>query len=97
MADASGTVGGNWGLGDFTNKNSGDDYGYNVNGNMVVYLNEKMTGTPGINQTDSAIIYNHLNLPWKIEVEGGNKGMTAGGVPKTMFRPNDGINYWLAQ
>ena len=73
-ADASGTVGGSWGLGDFTDKNSGDDYGYDVNGNMVVDLNKKMTGTPGIDQASGAVTYNHLNLPWKIQVDGGNKG-----------------------
>jgi hypothetical protein len=73
-ADASGTVGGKWGLGDFTDKNSGDDYGYDVNGNMTVDLNKKMIGTPGVDQENGAITYNHLNLPWKILVDGGNKG-----------------------
>jgi RHS repeat-associated protein len=73
-ADASGTVGGSWELGDFTDNNSGDDYGYDVNGNMIVDLNKKMTGTPGIDQTNGAITYNHLNFPQKLLVDGGNKG-----------------------
>lgn len=76
--DASGTVGGSWGLGDFTDNNpdnpNKNDYGYDVNGNMVVDLNKKMTGTPDIDQAGGAITYNHLNLPWKIQVDGGNKG-----------------------
>jgi RHS repeat-associated protein len=77
-ADASGTVGGSWGLGDFTDNNpdnpNKNDYGYDLNGNMVVDLNKKMTGTPAIEQANGAITYNHLNLPWKILVDGGNKG-----------------------
>lgn len=77
-ADATGTVGGSWGLGDFTDNNpdnpNKNDYGYDVNGNMVVDLNKKLTGTPDIDQVGGAITYNHLNLPWKILVDGGNKG-----------------------
>jgi RHS repeat-associated protein len=72
--DASGAVGGSWGLGDFTDNNNGDDYGYDINGNMIVDLNKKMTGTPAIDQANGAISYNLLNLPWKIQVDGGNKG-----------------------
>lgn len=73
-ADASGTVGGSWGLGDFTDKNSGNDYGYDANGNLIVDLNKKMNGTPDVDQAGGAITYNHLNLPWKIQADGGNKG-----------------------
>ncbi|MBO9205245.1 MULTISPECIES: RHS repeat domain-containing protein [Niastella] len=71
----SGTVGGDWGLGDFTDKNdNSNDYGYDVNGNMIVDLNKKMIGTPDIDQAIGAITYNHLNLPWQMQIDGGNKG-----------------------
>ncbi|WP_153796811.1 DUF6443 domain-containing protein [Foetidibacter luteolus] len=52
-----------YGLGDFTDKNrSGADYDYDDNGNLIVDKNKAI----------SAIVYNHLNLPWKITVT--NKG-----------------------
>ncbi|WP_157305820.1 DUF6443 domain-containing protein [Chitinophaga tropicalis] len=48
-------------LGDFNNgTNTGDDYNYDVNGNLVSDQNK------GI----SAIIYNHLNLPVQITITG---------------------------
>ncbi|THU39767.1 hypothetical protein FAM09_11980 [Niastella caeni] len=73
--DASGVVGGSWGLGDFTdnNKNS-NDYGYDANGNMIADLNKKMAGPTDVDVTGGAIRYNHLNLPWQIQIGGGNKG-----------------------
>ncbi len=46
-------------LGDFTDKNTvGDDYTYDVNGNLKTDKNKKITG----------IEYNHLNLPVQIEI-----------------------------
>jgi RHS repeat-associated protein len=84
--DANGTVGGSWGLGDFTDNNkNAADYGYDVNGNMIADLNKKMIGTAAVDQANGAITYNYLNLPWKVQIDGGNKGTitytyNAGGV-----------------
>jgi len=70
-----------WGLGDFTDNHKNDnDYGYYENGNMVIDLNKKLTGTAAAGAqvtSGGAIIYNHMNLPWKINVQndaGGSKG-----------------------
>jgi RHS repeat-associated protein len=59
-------------LGDFTDKNTtADDYGYDKNGNLIADLNKGMIGNTGIDQiAGGAIIYNHLNLPWKITLPG---------------------------
>lgn len=67
-------------LGDFTDKNTtADDYGYDLNGNMISDLNKKMMGNIGIDQTSGgAIVYNHLNLPWKITAK-KDDGTTAQG------------------
>jgi RHS repeat-associated protein len=61
-------------LGDFTDKNtSGNDYGYDVNGNLVTDLNKKLNGSAGIDlSSGGAIVYNHLNLPWQIPVKADN-------------------------
>lgn len=60
-------------LGDFTDLNtSGDDYGYDKNGNLVTDLNKRIKGggATGLNVTSGgAIQYNHLNLPWQIAVK----------------------------
>ncbi len=58
-------------LGDFTNINTGDDYGYDVNGNMITDKNKRINGSVGLDITpaNSGILYNHLNLPWKITVK----------------------------
>lgn len=66
-------------LGDFTDKNTtSDDYGYDLNGNLIADLNKRLNGNTGIDQTSGgAIIYNHLNLPWKMGVKtdaGAEKG-----------------------
>jgi len=46
-------------LNDFTDNNrSGDDYVYDINGNLVTDKNKRITG----------IVYNHLNLPWQISI-----------------------------
>jgi RHS repeat-associated protein len=58
-------------LSDFTDKNTaGDDYGYDVNGNLLTDKNKRLNGTGGIDipANAGAIQYNHLNLPWKIDV-----------------------------
>ncbi|HRD58784.1 MAG TPA: hypothetical protein PK504_12085, partial [Ferruginibacter sp.] len=48
-------------LGDFTDKNlTGDDYSYDVNGNLILDKNKNI----------SSITYNHLNLPAVITVTG---------------------------
>ena len=57
-------------LGDFTDKNTGDDYGYDKNGNLITDLNKKMGSTSGVDlTTGGAITYNHLNLPVVINVK----------------------------
>ncbi len=62
-------------LGDFTDKNkTGDDYGYDVNGNMIVDKNKRINGTTGVDIASNAgaITYNHLNLPYEIKVKDDN-------------------------
>jgi hypothetical protein len=63
------------GLGDFTDKNTtGDDYGYDVNGNLTADKNKRLNGSTGIDipENAGAILYNHLNLPWQITVQDDN-------------------------
>jgi len=59
-------------LHDFTEKNtSGNDYGYDKNGNMVSDLNKNVTGSTGTDiVTGGAISYNFLNLPQQVSVSG---------------------------
>jgi RHS repeat-associated protein len=62
-------------LGDFTDKNtSDDDYGYDVNGNLITDKNKGVKGTAGLDipANAGAIQYNHLNLPWQITVKDDN-------------------------
>ena len=72
-------------LGDFNDKNSsGNDYGYDVKGNLITDLNKGMNGTTGTDHTNTGsntgvIVYNHLNLPWKITVK-NNKGELKGTI-----------------
>jgi RHS repeat-associated protein len=68
-------------LGDFTDKNIGDDYGYDVNGNMVIDRNKYINGwdSPhlGVASVNGGIVYNHLNLPTTVYVwdsAGSHKG-----------------------
>ena len=80
----SDAVTGTTGLGDFTDNNSGDDYGYDRNGNLVTDRNKRLDGALNPDQAASidvlsggAITYNHLNLPQTIAVKkdnGSNKG-----------------------
>ncbi|MBO9204672.1 MULTISPECIES: DUF6443 domain-containing protein [Niastella] len=65
------------GLGDFEDNNStGNDYGYDANGNMVIDLNKQIKGVANPDQnmaaTDGAITYNHLNLPAEIKIKDKN-------------------------
>lgn len=67
-------------MGDFTdNSNGGDDYVYDRNGNLITDLNKRINGSIGMDQANGgAIEYNHLNLPWKINVtdeQGNAKGV----------------------
>ncbi len=66
-------------LGDFTDNNTGDDYGYDINGNMIVDKNKRINGSTGMDlaAASGGIQYNHLNLPGKIAVKdsaGNRKG-----------------------
>jgi RHS repeat-associated protein len=61
------------------------DYGYDVNGNLVTDLNKGMKNSPFSDNTgldvsigNSAIIYNHLNLPMSIFVRNPQTGMNKG-------------------
>ena len=59
-------------LGDFTDKNNAsNDYGYDVNGNMITDRNKRINGTIGINlaSTAGSIKYNHLNLPYTVTMK----------------------------
>ena len=66
-------------IGDFKDKNTGsNDYGYDMNGNLITDKNKRMNGITDINQnTPGAITYTHLNLPYQISVsndDGSAKG-----------------------
>jgi RHS repeat-associated protein len=66
-------------LGNFIDNNkSGDDYGYDVNGNLITDKNKFINGSTGIDQTTGGgIVYNHLNLPYQISMQnsdGSGKG-----------------------
>jgi len=66
-------------LGDFSDRNTlSDDYGYDLNGNLVTDLNKRINGTTGeYITTGGAITYNHLNLPEVISFkkdDGTDKG-----------------------
>jgi len=68
----SGTGTTDHGLGDFTDKNTtATDYGYDRNGNLVIDLNKRLTGTVAPNTdmlSGGAIRYNHLNLDTLVTV-----------------------------
>ncbi|PZR29022.1 MAG: hypothetical protein DI535_04205 [Citrobacter freundii] len=72
-------------LGDFTDKNtSADDYGYDVNGNMVTDLNKGIKGSTGWGlTTGGAIVYNHLNLPSEITIKADDGVTTKGKITYT--------------
>ncbi|MCU7549221.1 DUF6443 domain-containing protein [Chitinophagaceae bacterium LB-8] len=60
-------------MGDFTNKNTSDDYGYDPNGNLITDLNKRIGTTTGVDlSSGGAISYNHLNLPTQIIVKDDN-------------------------
>jgi RHS repeat-associated protein len=65
-------------LGDFTDNNTGIDYGYDPNGNLVTDRNKRLNGATGVNVTSGgALSYNHLNLLQNINVadaQGNAKG-----------------------
>lgn len=58
-------------LGDFVDNNTtADDYGYDINGNLMTDLNKRMSGNTGVDiPGGGAITYNHLNLPYTIAVK----------------------------
>lgn len=54
-------------LGDFfDNGSTGDDYGYDKNGNLVTDKNKRIGSLTGLNLSGGNIVYNHLNLPVEI-------------------------------
>jgi RHS repeat-associated protein len=58
-------------LGDFTDRGSmGEDYGYDVMGNLITDRNKGISGSTGQNLSEpsGAITYNHLNLPVQIKM-----------------------------
>jgi RHS repeat-associated protein len=70
-------------LGDFTDKNTSDDYGYDPNGNLVTDLNKRIGASTGVDlSSGGAITYNHLNLPSIITIKDDN-GATKGTISYT--------------
>lgn len=58
-------------LGDFKNgSNSGDDYSYDANGNLIYDWNKNLIGLELDPNGQRGIYYNHLNLPEKAQVLG---------------------------
>jgi RHS repeat-associated protein len=56
-------------LGDFTDNNtSGNDYGYDANGNLITDLNKGVKGNTGQTATGGGITYNYLDLPQQLTV-----------------------------
>jgi RHS repeat-associated protein len=58
-------------LGDFTDNNTtADDYGYDLNGNLITDLNKRIAGNIGVDQTSGGgIIYSYKNLPWQVSAK----------------------------
>jgi RHS repeat-associated protein len=76
VQDASGSTAK---LGDFAdNSTTSDDYGYDLNGNLITDANRRLNGTTGVDQSSGgAILYNYKNLPGQISVknaDGSAKG-----------------------
>ncbi|MCS3795084.1 DUF6443 domain-containing protein [Niastella sp. OAS944] len=60
-------------LGDFTDNNTtGNDYGYDANGNMVTDKNKRINGQATDVTNAGAITYNYMNLPQQIAVHDAN-------------------------
>ena len=85
VSDAVAFVQGNALMGDFLDKNKvtdyANDYGYDVNGNLVTDLNKKLGSNLATGENVSgggAIQYNHLNLPQMITVKSEDGTTTKG-------------------
>lgn len=75
------SIPGDWGMEDFSDHNSGDDYGYDENGSLVTDRNKRLNGSVGTDLTSGgAIAYNHLRLPWQTTVANDNATATKGTI-----------------
>jgi RHS repeat-associated protein len=86
-------------LGDFTDKNTGsDDYGYDVNGNLLTDKNKRINGSSGldISANVGAIQYNYLNLPWQIAVKDEN-GNAKGTITYIYDATGNKLEKWVEE
>lgn len=75
-------------LGDFTDGNTGsDDYGYDLNGNMITDMNKGLRGTTGLDKTSgNSVFYNYLGLVDSVIVKLPNN--TVKGTIRYLYQHN---------
>ena len=78
----------NLNLGDFTDGNAGsDDYGYDLNGNMITDMNKGLRGTTGLDKTSgNSVFYNYLGLVDSVIVKLPNN--TVKGTIRYLYQHN---------